>query len=115
MTQPTPEQLAKLPKWAQEHIRVSDMRLREAKEDLDALRQNKESPFYYQPDISSGPKVFVPAYSIICEYKGVVVEISPRQSGNGISLQWSAGGHNEAAFIPRSWQQAEIISKENMR
>lgn len=108
MNEPTPEQLAKLPKWAQEHIRILAMRLGERIDDLNALRQNKESHFYYQPEICNGPKVFVPAYSITCEHKGVVLEISPRQSSNGISLRWETSEHSEIAFIPRSWQQANL-------
>ncbi len=33
MKSPTPEQFAKLPKWAQQHIRLLEMRLKEAQED----------------------------------------------------------------------------------
>lgn len=115
MNEQTPEQLAKLPKWAQEKIRVLEMRLRERDEDLDALRNNKPSDFYYEPEIAGGPKVYVPAYSITCVKSGVILEISPRTNSSGIDLRWGTEKHGEVAFIPRSWQQACLVSKENMR
>ena len=122
---PTPEQIAKLPKWAQE--RIHDLE-RERNESVKALNQHIDgqtpSPFYTDQAICTGEvpgAAFKRTYyqagwhmNVVCA--GVKLQIVLRDD-RGIDLQWSAADcpSDEVAFIPASYQKAELVSREHLR
>lgn len=129
MNTTTPEQIAKLPRWAQEHIkdleRQREVAVRALDEYVDA---QTESPFYTLDNECTGErqgptfrKRYIQAHSIEVEWRGVVLSVDANdygQVGGGIRLKWEAGGKHaskDAAFIPSSYQSARIVSKEDMR
>lgn len=117
---------AKLPKWAQEHIRDLE---RERETAIGALNEHLDNqtptPFYVDTmesiGESAGPtqmRFYFPAdHKMEATHKGVTLSISLRE--DGINLQWSEGDNNwsmgEVAFIPGSFQQARLVAKEHMR
>ena len=130
MDTPTPEQLAKLPKWAQDHINNTAGERNAAIRALNNFcEQSKESPFSFQEDPCTGEgtrgpvskHVFIQAHSIRVRWRGVVLDVDAHDYGNtgvGIKLKWSSetgGGHGEAALIPYCHQSARLVSKEDMR
>jgi len=101
------EDLAKLPKWAQEKIAVLE---RERKTAIDALNEaldsQTESPFYIDDWVSTGEKVgpsfktrYVQAYKMCVKWMGVVLTILPckndGQRRDGIEIKWEAIGHRD--------------------
>lgn len=120
MKPPEPEQIAKLPKWAQEYI-VSLKRERDG-----ALRTEKEYRDTQTPSAFfeeyQGPKNnevrYIQAINLCCVWRGVRLRISAHDygnSGHGINLQWSSEPPSgDVAFIPSSHQQARLVSREDM-
>lgn len=127
---PTPEQIAKLPKWAQDEIkslaRQRDAAIRALNEYVD---NQTESPFYTEDNEctgeQSGPtnrRRYIQAHKIEVQWRGVYLRVDANdfgQSGHGIRIQWSGGDGRltgrEVAFIPGSYQQARLVAKEDMR
>jgi methyl coenzyme M reductase subunit D len=84
MNQPTPEQLAKLPKWAQEHI--TDLsRQRDAA--LNVLNEFQDSQtvsrFYYEDHVCTGEQAgpsskrrYIQTDRVIVDYKGEEFELT---------------------------------------
>lgn len=124
----TPEQIAKLPKWAQEHVRFISMQRDAAVKALNRFNDSQtESPFFVEDHVcsgeSSGPstkKMFIQAYCMSVNWRGVLLKIDANdygQSGHGIRLQWNGADRTieEIAFIPTSFQSAKILTKKDMR
>lgn len=124
---PTPEQIEKLPKWARDHIKTLS---RERETAIQALKEacdsEKPSPFYYENFDSTGEgrgpsrrRNYVQAHSMVCEFDGVRLTISAHHYNQqkGIQLSWDDPQRSlaEMAFIPKSYQQAIILRKEDMR
>lgn len=62
MTNPTDDQIAKLPKWAQNHIETLQRRLDSAEQSVDALNGNASeySAWYYREAVASDRIVRLP-------------------------------------------------------
>jgi len=125
---PTPEQIAKLPKWAQQYISDLDNELIVAKAMVAQMNdQQTPSPFFVDAWYSN-PRVkqYVqsPSGHLTVEHAGVHLEIylAPEKDGqrlHGIELQYTAGepaiGHSTVAVMPRSMNTIQLVTKENMR
>ncbi len=124
MTSPTPDQLAKLPKWAQEHI-VSLARQR--KEAVDALNAycDASTPSSFAIDEmectgeKAGPSTkrrFVQTHKVTVTHLGVELQVNTH-SDEGIQLQWGGVGHTleHVAFVPSSFQSATLVPRSHMR
>lgn len=128
MSTPTPEQLAKLPKWAQEYIADIERQRFVAVRALDKFKDEQTpSPFYCEDHYSTGEKQgpifrrkYIQTDSIEVEWRGVRLTVDANDYGNsgrGIRLQWSLlnRGLEEIAFVPTSYQSAKLMAKEDMR
>lgn len=121
---PTPEQIAKLPKWAQERMEDLERRTRvaelRAKEYLDA---QTPSEFYVEEYVGVGEgsseyvKRYVQTYKMAVEHDGVKLTILLREGEKGIELQWGSTSRlmNEMAMVPLSFNKVKIVAKEFMR
>jgi len=121
---PIPEQVAKLPKWAQERLADLERRTREAevhlKNNLDA---QTPSEFYVEEYVGVGEgsgkyvKRYVQTYKMAVEHDGVKLTILLRQDEKGIELQWNSTSRlmNEMAMVPLSFNKVKIVAKEDMR
>lgn len=120
MTDPTSEQIAKLPKWAQEYIRQLE---RERAEAIRALNRycddQTPSAFRIHELESTGETVgpsqktrHIQTHKMEVDWQGVELTIILRN--DSIDLQWrgSAGVTSECAFIPRSFQAANLKSRD---
>jgi hypothetical protein len=122
----TPEQIAKLPKWAQDHInaitRERDISVRSLNEYCDSTTP---SPFEISEYVCTGEKHgpsmkrrYIQAHTITVKWRGIELCVGANDyghSGNGIRLTWSGkNGHDDCALIPVSHQTAVIKSKEDM-
>jgi hypothetical protein len=114
---------SKLPKWAQEHIRDLE---RQRDESITALNEyvdrQTESAFYYDDYVSTGEeqgpsnkRSYIQTRQITVEYAGI--ELNIRTVDNEIRLQWNDTKRHldYIALIPWSFQNAILVSKENMR
>src|SRR5262249_53047522 len=104
MNTPSPEQLAKLPKWAQDHITKLERQREEAIRTLNqALDTQTESSFSVVATPCTGEttgpsfkRAYVQAHSIEVRWRGVELTVDANdygQNGKGIRLQWS-GKHD---------------------
>ena len=132
---PTPELIAKLPKWAQDRIRTLE---RERLEALRALNNHvdnqKPSQIYWEEYLSTGegtgwtggtgPSVkrfYVQTNRVVVECAGVQLQVDCHEAtsmhDDGIELKWSdpTGLQNMTAFVPTSFQRATLIAQHNMR
>lgn len=124
MSTPTQEQLAKLPKWAQEYIAYIERQRFVAVRALDEFRDEQTpSPFYFQDHSCTGDKSgpverkrYIQTHSIIVKWRGVELTVDAN-SGHGLRLQWNGDNSHmgEVAFVPTSYQSAKLIGKEDMR
>ena len=116
---------SKLPKWAQDHIRTLERQRDAAVQALNEhLDSQTEAPFYFEDHVSTGEsnkffkRFYVQTHKITVEWAGVELNILLRPSDNVIDLRWNGikGSRlQHVAFVPKSFQSAELISKENMR
>jgi len=113
----------KLPKWAQTYIRDIE---RQRETAIDALNEHldaqTESPFYIDELVCTGEdnspctkRRYVQTYKISVEHQGVNLDVLLRD--DCITISWSNGKYSlsDVAFIPATYQQARLVSKENMR
>jgi hypothetical protein len=127
---PTQQQLAKLPKWAQEHIRVIERERETAVEALNKyIDSQTESPFYTDDVICTGEGIgpsfkrrYFQGYKLTAEHAGVRLRIHlagehDGQREYGIELSWEAmdKGTRIVCMAPTARQQVQLISKENLR
>ena len=117
--------IARLPKWAQEHI--ADL-ARQRQVAVDALNEHLDqqtvSPFYIDEPTCTGEKQgpsikrrYIQAHKIAVEFKGVQLEIHLRPEERGIDLGWSDlnRGLNDVALVPVSFNRVQIVAKGEMR
>lgn len=132
---PTPEQIAKLPQWAQELIKYQamerDTAIRALNDHLDAQTPSK---IYWEEYLSTGEgekrnpgvgptskRFYVQTNRLDIEHAGILLRVSCHDGDSmhdrAIDLQWSVptGSIDMVAFVPKSFQQAILISHENMR
>lgn len=117
-----PEKIAKLPKWAQDYItdaeRTRDVAVRELKEYND---NQTPSPFSIQEYVNRGYVTrYIQTDKMEVEAHGVKLRIQlGYERDKTIKLSWGPAGKlagmDHIAFVPTSFQQAELIAKENMR
>lgn len=121
---PTPEQIAKLPKWAQEHIADLARRQANAERALNDFKDNQTpSEFYTEEYLCVGAKSneyvkrYIQAHKVCVERDGVKLTILLRQDEKGLDLQWQSTDRlmNEVALVPTSFNKVKIVSKECMR
>ena len=121
---PTPEQIAKLPKWAQERMEDLERRTRVAERALkDNLDSQTPSEFFVEEYLSTGEgsdkhvRRYIQTYKMAVEHDGVKLTILLRQDEKGIDLQWNSTNRlmNEVALVPLSFNKVKIVAKEFMR
>jgi hypothetical protein len=125
----TKEQIEKLPKWAQEHMR--DLQ-RQRDTAVAALRKwtdsQTESPIsimeYECTGETQGPSRYdryVHAHGLTIKWHGIRLDVRLNDDGPqhecGIGLQWSDVHQRslQIAMVPKSYQSVDLIAKENMR
>ena len=117
----TPEQIAKLPKFAREEIETHQRQRDEAVRRLNEMTDNQTvSPFFIDEfDCTSSPpesrKVYFQTHNRMkINHGGVLVEIYLR--GQEIEIKWETPQrHGDVCFRPTSYQSASLLTKENMR
>lgn len=126
---PTEEQLAKLPKWAQDAFKSLERERYTAVRELQQWTADQTpSPISIMEMVSDGtqrgPKTytrFVHTTDLKINWQGVELTIALRSDGpmheNCIKLQWSGHdrGSQHIGFIPDSFQSAYLIHPDNMR
>lgn len=118
----TPEQLAKLPRWAQEHIKDVE-RERDSAQALNKRFEDTQTPSPFFVDdwtVSPTVKRYVqsPIDRLCVEYAGVHLEIflarpDDGQRLHGIELSYSGG--SAIALMPRSISCIQLVNKANLR
>lgn len=124
---PTEEQIAKLPKWAQDHIKEIT---RERELSVRALNQycddSTPSPFEILDFVCTGEQAgpsakarYIQAHSLRVKWRGVELRIDANDygvSGKGIRLQWEPDGYGkDCAMIPLSYNSVKLVCKEYMQ
>lgn len=129
MNTPTEEQMAKLPKWAQDHIKTLE---RERETAVAALLRHTDEqtpspisiPTMECIGVTQGPSQLVryiqPGLGTEFSWEGVKLRVSladGRSRDKGITLQWESErrGLEHVCMLPLSFQQVQLIAKENMR
>lgn len=125
---PTPEQLAKLPKWALEHLKSLEMQREQAIRTLNEFVDDQTpSPFYYEENPCTGEqrgpigkRKYIQAHNMEVVWRGVHLTISAHSYGNsgeGIALQWGGEGRHsgDIAMIPASHQRVRLVAWKDMR
>jgi hypothetical protein len=121
------EQIAKLPKWARDHIDSLARQRAVAVKELDEYcNSQKQSPFFTEDMActgeSSGPSHrvrYIQAHTVCVVWRGVHLRIDAHGYGNrsdGISLSWGAGKcvTRDVAMIPQSYNSVRLVAKEDM-
>lgn len=124
MNTPTPEQIAKLPKWAQEHIADLDRRMVVAERSLKEYEDAQTpSEFFYDDLLCIGGKSpqnvrrYVQTHRISIVRDGIRADVLLRHDEPGIEISWGDEhrGCREVAMIPTSFQKIKLLSKDKMR
>lgn len=116
--------VSKLPKWAQERIRLLEQEKGEAIKALNKyLDEQTGSCFSITEMVSTGEKVgpsfktrFIQAHKMDVRHAGLDLSISTLDE-RGIELAWTPINRSidDVAFIPVSFQRAMLIHPDNMR
>jgi hypothetical protein len=122
-TKPTAEKIAKLPKWAQEHIADLERRQRNAETHYrEYVDSQTPSHIFYEEYVNVGEKSehftrFVQTDRITVKHDGVRLDILLRPEDKGIELQWDDENRRcrEIAMVPTSFQKIKLIRKEDIR
>jgi len=128
MEKPTPEQVAKLPLWAQKYINCIEgermVAIRALNEHIDKQTKSK---IYYDETLCTGEEVgpsskrfYIQSEGVEVECAGVHLNVHCWQKSShesGIELQWSAadGSGELIACIPRSFMSLTLTSARHMR
>ena len=121
---PTPEQIAKLPKWAQEHIEGLDRRVVIAERTLKEYGDTQtESPFFYDDYLCIGggspqfARKYIQTHKVSVVKDGVRVDVLLRMDEKGIEISWGDEDRTcrEVAMIPTSFQKIKLVQKEHIR
>lgn len=116
------ENISKLPKWAQEIIndlsRERDTAIRELNSYVDS---DTASDIYIDEYVSIGenrgptPKRhYIQGYTVTFNHAGIELDVNIFHD-DVINLKWNAVGRGDVAFIPDSYQSANLVSKDTMR
>lgn len=122
----TPEQIAKLPKWAQDHIKDVERERFVAVRALNEFCDTQtKSQFYTEESVCSGERQgpstkrkYIQAIAIIAAWRGVELRVDANdygQSGPGIRLSWNATDGGDVALIPYSHNSMRLVQTEDMR
>lgn len=118
------EKIAKLPKWAQDYLhdaeRTRDIAVRELQEYID----NQTPSHISIQEYVNGKFItrYIQSDKLEVDAHGVKLRVAIGSGDHGekaIKLSWAEGGTTmgiqHVGFYPTSFQQAELIAKENMR
>jgi len=117
VNQPTPEQIERLPKWAQAHIRELERDRRTADEALARyLDDQTPTQVWYEEmltglEVTKWPKRYINAHEVRFVNAGVALTVRIPYGGDNIELDWGpeeGHGLGDLCFIPTSYQQARI-------
>lgn len=126
---PTEEQIAKLPKWAQDHLSNLSRERDVAVTALNAWRDGqKESPVFFEDMLCDGQgvgptshRVYVQTRDIEIRWLGIQLRVRLNKGSNmhhpGIGLQWEGlhdGGSRIVAMVPSSHQSVDLISRDKL-
>jgi len=119
MTDPTPEQIAKLPKWARAYISQLEDTADAATRQLEGyLDDQTPSQIWYDDwcrlgSINHTLRRYVQSFRVEVEHKGVALSVHC-VGERGLELGWrpsgSRSGIGRLCFTPTSFQQASIIN-----
>lgn len=118
---PTPEMLAKLPKWAQKHIEDLDRRAVVAERNLREYRDSQTPSDIFVEGFDDESKKIVRTYlqtnKVDVERNGVHLTVLLREYEPGIDISWYSEGRltREVALVPKGFNSISIIGKEQMR
>ena len=121
--------VGRLPKWAQERIESMERERDTAVNALNAYTEHQtESPFYFddflcigEDGAGRGPtfkRVYINGTNeMTVLFKGVELTIILSPNDKGMSISWNNADYmsGHVAMVPKSFQQVELIAKENMR
>jgi hypothetical protein len=116
--------IAKLPKWAQEHIKGLERERFVAVRSLNEFTDKQTpSPFYHEDYVCSGEQQgptkkrnYIQASSLIVESFGIELTVILRDEEKAIDLQWvGVNLHGHVAMIPRSFQKVYLVSSKHLR
>lgn len=124
MNAPTPEQLEKLPKWAQEHIKDLNRRMVIAERTLKEY-QDAQTPseFFYDDYLCIGggspqhARRYVQTHKISVVKDGVRADVLLRHDEPGIEISWGDEKRTcrEVALVPTSFQKIKLVTKDHIR
>ena len=123
---PTSDQIAKLPKWAQDHIENLSRERDSAVDTLNKFCDNQTPSRFRVEDHpctgeTAGPshkKSYVQGHTLYVEWAGIELRIEANDYGgrtNEIGLSWSTSMQREIALIPQSFCQVTLKTQENMK
>ena len=122
---PTPEQLAKLPKWAQEHIADLERRVVLAERTLQEYNDSQTpSEFFYEDfnrmggnDSTKSIRRYIQTYRMTVERDGVQVDVLLRQDDPGIEISFSSSNRlvSQVAMVAASFNKIIILPKDKLR
>ncbi len=125
MNIPTPDQIAKLPKWAQDYVKDLNRRMTTAEKELkEQLDSQTPSEFYIDDLLCIGDgspqfaRKYVQTHKISVEHDGVKLDVLVRGPEDpGIDISWGCSKRlmTEVALIPLSFQKMKIVPKDKMR
>lgn len=120
------EKIAKLPVWAQKHIKDLERKQEAALRTLNKhVDQETPSPFYYEEHPCTGEglgpvtkRFYIQAHTIQCEFDGIELRISAHHYNNqvGVRLSWNSLLRyvGEVAMVPESFNTVRLVAKEDM-
>ncbi len=131
---PTPEQLAKLPQWAQKHINDLVQERKVAVNALNSYIDNQTPSKFYVEDYhclgeQRGPtqkRKYFDTRRITVEHAGIMLNVyceygehmdAQSDAKGSIKLQWEDLDRSmrHIAMIPQSFQQVHLVARDNMR
>lgn len=117
MKQPTPEQIARLPKWARDHIADLERTAADTQREIRGILDNQtESKIFSDVYIEGNfEKVYYNvSEQIHIHHAGVFLKVNFRAEDR-IELQWSTHefGLGDVCLIPTSYQQARLVHPKN--
>lgn len=126
MSDPTPEQIAKLPQWTQDHIRSLSRQVEDLQREMVRMAAAQpESEWFAEDMVGKGPgngfinvKRFFTAHNMRFFHRGLFVEMIAREEG--LDIQYSRqkdrdrrGFADDTIVLqPRSYQQISLIYPE---
>jgi hypothetical protein len=124
MNTPTPEQIAKLPKWAQEYTHDLERRVETSERVLKDYKDSQTPSEFYYDDyhcVGQGSPQFIRRFiqtnQMTVTRDGVQLTILLRQDDPGIQLSFCSVNRlvSQVAMVPTSFNQIRILSKDKLR